>query len=423
MADRPHGALPCRRAASAWSTPHRNGEGDDGRADPAPGGHQEGRLHPRERPGRRDVDRARPVVRGLADPRPQLGPGDRRAVRGRRQPWYGPAVFRSDDLGETWTQSSEGLTYGDDGPTINDGLERDRRPRRRLRRGRAGGPVPQRRRRRDLGATSRASRPSDPAGWQPGDGGLILHTIVPHPTDPRRMWVGISAVGDFHTSDGGATWETRNAGVRADFMPDPYPVTGQCVHKLVPGRRRAGHALPAEPLRRLPLRRRRRDWEEITRRAAARVRLPDGRPSARPARRPGRSRSTAPTGAATCPTGGRRLADPRRRRHVDPRRRRAAAGRRLPRRPARGDGQRRRSTRSASTSGRAPASCSRSADEGATLAPDRRQPAADLVGRGASSSTTDGPTMADGPPAALARRALPGRRRRATAVGRRPSAR
>jgi hypothetical protein len=47
------------------------------------------------------------------------------------------------------------------------------------------------------------------------------------------VWVGISSVGVFDTSDGGATWTPRNVGVRAGFMPDPHPVTGQCVHKFV----------------------------------------------------------------------------------------------------------------------------------------------------------------------------------------------
>jgi photosystem II stability/assembly factor-like uncharacterized protein len=67
-----------------------------------------------------------------------------------------------------------------------------------------------------------------------GAGGLILHTIVPHPTDPERLWVGISAVGVFETRDGGATWHTRNTGVRAEFNPENrFPEFGQCVHKLV----------------------------------------------------------------------------------------------------------------------------------------------------------------------------------------------
>jgi photosystem II stability/assembly factor-like uncharacterized protein len=74
--------------------------------------------------------------------------------------------------------------------------------------------------------------PSRPE-WQPGAGGLCLHSIVPHPTDANRIWVGISAVGAFATEDGGATWETRNHGVRADFYPDKYPEFGQCVHKLI----------------------------------------------------------------------------------------------------------------------------------------------------------------------------------------------
>ena len=46
------------------------------------------------------------------------------------------------------------------------------------------------------------------------------------------MWVGISAVGMFETRDGGSTWEPRNKGVRADFVPGPAPETGQCVHKF-----------------------------------------------------------------------------------------------------------------------------------------------------------------------------------------------
>jgi photosystem II stability/assembly factor-like uncharacterized protein len=80
------------------------------------------------------------------------------------------------------------------------------------------------------GLTNHPTRPE----WQPGAGGLCLHSIVPHPTDTARMWVGISAVGAFETSDGGATWDVRNKGVRADFYPEnKYPEFGQCVHKLV----------------------------------------------------------------------------------------------------------------------------------------------------------------------------------------------
>ncbi len=76
--------------------------------------------------------------------------------------------------------------------------------------------------------------PSRPE-WQPGGAGLILHSIVPHPQDPDRLWVGISAAGVFGTADGGRTWQARNRGTRADFMPEDqrYPEHGQCVHSLV----------------------------------------------------------------------------------------------------------------------------------------------------------------------------------------------
>lgn len=69
--------------------------------------------------------------------------------------------------------------------------------------------------------------------WQPGFGGLCLHSIVLDPVNVDRMWVGISAVGVLGTEDGGVTWATLNGGVRADFAPNPFPEFGQCPHKLV----------------------------------------------------------------------------------------------------------------------------------------------------------------------------------------------
>ena len=69
--------------------------------------------------------------------------------------------------------------------------------------------------------------------WMPGGGGLCLHTIVSDPGNPRRMLIAISAAGVYRTDDGGTTWRPRNAGVRAEFMPDKYPEFGQCVHKVV----------------------------------------------------------------------------------------------------------------------------------------------------------------------------------------------
>jgi hypothetical protein len=76
--------------------------------------------------------------------------------------------------------------------------------------------------------------------WMPGKGGMILHTILPDPENPQRMHIAISAAGVFRTDDGGATWQPRNRGTRADFMPNKFPELGQCVHKLALAPGRAG---------------------------------------------------------------------------------------------------------------------------------------------------------------------------------------
>lgn len=69
--------------------------------------------------------------------------------------------------------------------------------------------------------------------WQPGGGGLCLHTIVLDPADERRMAIAISTGGVYRTDDGGRSWRARNHGVRAEFLPDKHPEFGQCVHKVV----------------------------------------------------------------------------------------------------------------------------------------------------------------------------------------------
>jgi len=69
--------------------------------------------------------------------------------------------------------------------------------------------------------------------WQPGGGGLCLHTILPDPTDSRRLTIAISTGGVYRSDDGGRSWQARNHGVRAQFLPDPHPEFGQCVHKIV----------------------------------------------------------------------------------------------------------------------------------------------------------------------------------------------
>ncbi len=69
--------------------------------------------------------------------------------------------------------------------------------------------------------------------WQPGAGGMCLHTIVLDPTDPRRIYLAISAAGAFRSDDGGATWKPINRGLKSAYeLPDPDARVGHCVHRL-----------------------------------------------------------------------------------------------------------------------------------------------------------------------------------------------
>lgn len=68
--------------------------------------------------------------------------------------------------------------------------------------------------------------------WQPGAGGLCLHTIVLDPGRPARIYVAISAAGAFRSDDGGETWKPINRGLRSDGIPDPDAEVGHCVHRI-----------------------------------------------------------------------------------------------------------------------------------------------------------------------------------------------
>jgi photosystem II stability/assembly factor-like uncharacterized protein len=149
--------------------------------------------------------------------------------------WFGPAVWKSEDFGKSWSHSSEGLTYGTGEEPVKsvwslarglDGLYAGVEPAG-LFRSKDGGLSWQ----HVAGLRQHPSRPN----WHPGGGGLILHSLIPHPEDERQIWVGISAAGVFYTADGGETWEPRNRGTRADFLPEDqrYPEYGQCVHCVV----------------------------------------------------------------------------------------------------------------------------------------------------------------------------------------------
>ncbi len=71
--------------------------------------------------------------------------------------------------------------------------------------------------------------------WMPGGGGLCLHTILPDPKNDQRLYVAISTGGVYRTDDGGKSWQPRNKGIQARFLPpdQQFPEWGQCVHKVV----------------------------------------------------------------------------------------------------------------------------------------------------------------------------------------------
>ncbi|MET0313859.1 MAG: exo-alpha-sialidase [Hansschlegelia sp.] len=149
--------------------------------------------------------------------------------------WFGPAVWKSADLGASWTHSSKGLAYDAGAEPITAAWS--------LASGHGrlyAGVSPAGLFVSDDGGESWAhveglqKHPSRPE-WNPGGAGLILHSLVLHPEDQRQIWIGVSSAGVFYTADGGETWEPRNRGTRADYMPDDqrYPEFGQCVHCVV----------------------------------------------------------------------------------------------------------------------------------------------------------------------------------------------
>jgi BNR/Asp-box repeat protein len=68
--------------------------------------------------------------------------------------------------------------------------------------------------------------------WQPGAGGLCLHTIIADPSNKDRMFVAISSAGAFRTDDAGKTWKPINRGLKSQYIPDPDAEIGHCVHRI-----------------------------------------------------------------------------------------------------------------------------------------------------------------------------------------------
>ncbi len=147
---------------------------------------------------------------------------------------FGPIIGRSEDMGETWEHSSEGLTFGEGADEVTEAWS--------VKAGIEPGVVyagsrPAGLFRSDDGGRTWAevealrAHPSHDQ-WYPGQAGLILHTIVPHPTNSAHMWCGVSAAGVFKTEDGGETWTAQNAGVPAPWEAPEPPEVGQCCHKI-----------------------------------------------------------------------------------------------------------------------------------------------------------------------------------------------
>jgi photosystem II stability/assembly factor-like uncharacterized protein len=151
--------------------------------------------------------------------------------------WHGSAVWRSPDLGETWTHSSEGLAYDADGERkISKVSSLAAKSGRVL----VGVEAPGIFESRDDGATwsllsTLAGQPGsevwdDPANQPPGHLGISSLTFDRE--DPSRFWAIVQGIGAFETTDDAATWTPRNRGLRAEW-PRPHEEVGFCVHRLV----------------------------------------------------------------------------------------------------------------------------------------------------------------------------------------------
>jgi photosystem II stability/assembly factor-like uncharacterized protein len=161
--------------------------------------------------------------------------------------WFGQLIQRSDDGGQTWQPVGNDFIYdGDPGehlwydgtprpwkftrvwhlePSLRDpdtvyaGVEDAA-----LFRSADGGKTWQ-----ELpGLRSQKSAPA----WQPGAGGMCLHTIILDPVNPGRMFTAISAAGTFRSDDDGQTWRPANRGLRSEGIPDPDAEVGHCVHHV-----------------------------------------------------------------------------------------------------------------------------------------------------------------------------------------------
>ena len=76
--------------------------------------------------------------------------------------------------------------------------------------------------------------------WQPGAGGMCLHTVLLDPTNPQRIYAAISAAGAFRSDDAGKTWQPINCGLKSQYIPNPEAEVGHCVHRIAMHRSKPG---------------------------------------------------------------------------------------------------------------------------------------------------------------------------------------
>lgn len=163
--------------------------------------------------------------------------GRARVLVGASSAHWGPSVYRSDDLGASWVEPEAGtLAFPDDtgaavarvwqlqpaGDAQPDVVYAGVEPAALFRSDDGGETF-----RLDEGLWSHPHR----SQWNPGGGGLCLHTVLPDPAGGPRLGIAVSAAGFYRTLDGD-TWEAANTGIKAPFLPEPTPEFGQCVHKV-----------------------------------------------------------------------------------------------------------------------------------------------------------------------------------------------
>ena len=181
-----------------------------------------------------------PFLAGTSVPAVAFDPRNRRLLASTTNPFWGTGIVASDDLGKTWqqpetpniqfpadtgaavTQAWQIAPAGPDQPdVVYVGVEPAA-----LFKSTDGGQTFELVR----GLWDHPHRPT----WQPGGGGLCLHTILTDARDPNQLTIAISTGGVYKSDDAGETWRASNTGVRAQFLPEPnrYPEYGQCVHKI-----------------------------------------------------------------------------------------------------------------------------------------------------------------------------------------------